>query len=292
VRFSDYARPFHFRRDGVELIKDVPYGKGGVRRRLDIYRPVMRPEQGCPVLLQIHGGAWIMGDKRHQGLPLMNHLAERGWICVAINYRLGPSCSFPVELTDCKDALGWIRMHGHEYGMNTDFVAVTGGSAGGHLTALMGLTQNQKDLQPTYPDADTSVQACIPFFGVYDFLGRDGLHPNIEGVIEFLQNNVMHCAPEDNPALWDLASPLTRVNASAPPFMTIHGTRDSLAPVAMARLFSQRLRAASDNASVYLELEGAEHSFELLRTPRTEFVCDGVHRFLEWVRAGGSINAP
>ena len=148
VSFRDWRAPFAMGHPDVEVIKHIPYGPAGVRQQLDIYRPRHIPEGGCPVVLQIHGGAWMMGDKGGQALPLMYELASRGWICVAANSRLSPSVSFPTHLHDCKSALCWIREKGSEYGMNTDFVAVTGGSAGGHLTALMGLTANRRELQP------------------------------------------------------------------------------------------------------------------------------------------------
>ena len=98
---------------------------------------------GAPVLLQIHGGGWVIGNKDQQGLPLMYHLATRGWVCVAINYRLSPKATWPDHLVDCKRALAWIRAHIAEYGGDPDYVVVTGGSAGGHLTALMGLTRER-----------------------------------------------------------------------------------------------------------------------------------------------------
>ena len=168
VSFSDWKNPIDYKKPGVEVIRHIPYGPAGVRQQLDIYRPETIPEGGCPVLFQIHGGAWMLGDKGGQALPLMYHMVQKGWICVAANYRLSPSVSFPTHLTDCKKALCWIKENGAEYGMDTSFVAVTGGSAGGHLTALMGLTENRPELQPENPDTDTSVQAAVPFYGVYD----------------------------------------------------------------------------------------------------------------------------
>ena len=252
---------------------------------LDIYRPKTIPPGGCPVILQIHGGAWVFGDKAHQALPLMNLLASRGWICVAANYRLSPSVGFPVHLEDCKRALCWIRTHGREYGMNPDFVAVTGGSAGGHLAALMGLTENRSELQPDHPGVDTSVQACVPFYGVYDFLARYQQHPNSQLVIAFLKDRVLHESPEQNPALWDLASPVAQIHEGAPPFMLVHGQLDSLAAINDGRTFAQRLRRSSRKPVVFLELPGAEHGFDCMHSPRTEQVIDGVHRFLEWTRA-------
>ena len=285
VRFADWRKPFGMQRPDVEVIRNLPYGRAGVRQQLDIYRPRDLPAQGCPVLLQIHGGAWMIGDKGHQALPLMYHLASKGWICVAANYRLSPSVSFPTHLLDCKSALCWIRQHGREYGMDPNFVAVTGGSAGGHLCALMGLTGNRPELQPDYPGVDTSVQAAVPFYGVYDFLVRYEQHLNREVYQRFLAGRVMHESLEDNPALWDLASPIAQIHPAAPPFMVLHGALDSLAAVAEGRLFSQKLRETSKNPVVYVEMPGAEHAWEVMHSLRTEHTIDGVHRFLEWVRA-------
>lgn len=290
VSFRDWRNPVAMERPGVEVIRKIPYGPAGVRQQLDIYRPTHIPEEGCPVLLQIHGGAWMIGDKGSQAQPLMYHLASRGWICVAANYRLSPSVGFPTHLEDCKRALCWVRKNGREYGMNTDFVAVTGGSAGGHLSALMGLTANQAELQTDDPDVDTSVQACIPFYGVYDFLVRYDQHPNRQIYERFLTGKVMHETLNDNPALWDLASPVAQIHPDAPPFMLLHGTHDSLAAVAEGRVFSAKLREASNNPVVYVEMPGAEHAWEVVHSLRTEHTIDGVHRFLEWVRAGNPAN--
>jgi acetyl esterase/lipase len=288
VTFRDWRNPLAMRRPDVEVLRNIPYGPGGVRQQLDVYRPRFIPEGGCPVLLQIHGGAWMMGDKGSQALPLMYALASRGWIVVAANYRLSPSVGFPTHLHDCKSALCWIRENGREYGMNPDFVAVTGGSAGGHLSALMGLTGNRRELQPDHPDTDTSVQACIPFYGVYDMLVRENQHPNRQVYERFLRGKVIYESVQENPGLWDLASPIVQAHPDAPPFMVVHGTHDSLAVVAEGRAFSHKLREVSHNPVVYLEMPGAEHAWETVHSLRTEHTIDGVHRFLEWVRAGNA----
>ena len=282
VSFADWRLPFSMKRPGVETLRDIAYGPGGIRQMLDIYRPTQIPPGGCRVLMQIHGGAWIIGNKEQQAMPLMHLMASRGWICVSVNYRLSPSVGFPTHLEDCKRALCWIRTRGREYGMNPDFVAVTGGSAGGHLSALMGLTANRAELQADFPDVDTSVQACVPFYGVYDVLTRFGQHPNREVMIRFLHERVIFQSPEENPGLWDLASPVTQVHADAPPFMLIHGKLDSLAMVTDAHAFRDRLRASSQNPVVYLELPGTEHGFDNLHSARTDNTINGVHRFLEW----------
>ena len=285
VSFGDWKNPFAMKYPGVEVTRNVAYGPHGVRQQLDIYSPAHIPEGGCPVLLQIHGGAWILGDKGQQALPLMYMMASKGWICVACNYRLSPSVGFPTHLTDCKKALCWIREHGREYGMNPDFVAVTGGSAGGHLTALMGLTENRPDLQKEHPDTDTSVQAVVPFYGIYDFLVRYNQHPNADLYQKFAKDRIMHESLEENPELWDLGSPVAQIHPEAPPFMVLHGTLDSLAIVKDGRIFAQKLRETSENPVVYVEMDGAEHAWETIRSLRTEHTIDAVHRFLEWARA-------
>lgn len=282
VSFRDWCNPFAMAAPGVEVLRNIAYGPHGVRQQLDIYRPRVIPDGGCPVLFQIHGGAWMIGDKKHQALPLMYHLASRGWICVAANYRLSPSVAFPTHLLDCKKALCWIRENGADYGMDTDFVAVTGGSAGGHLAALMGLTANRPELQPDNPDTDTSLQAAIPFYGVYDFLVRHDQHPNREVYQHFLNGKVMHETVAQNPALWDLASPLAQVHSAAPPFMVLHGSHDSLASVRDAQVFVETLAGVSEQPVVYVEMPGAEHAWETMHSLRTEHTVDGVQRFLEW----------
>ena len=285
VRFEDWRNPGPLPVAGVEVLRNIPYGPAGVRQQLDIYRPQVIPEEGCPVLFQIHGGAWMIGDKKQQALPLMYHMASKGWICVAANYRLSPSVGFPTHLLDCKKALCWIRENGGEYGMDTSFVAVTGGSAGGHLTALMGLTANRSDLQPDNPDTDTSLQAAVPFYGVYDFLVRYNQHPNREVYQQFLKGKVMYESLEENPDLWDLASPVAQVHGDAPPFMVLHGSLDSLAAVKDGQIFAEKLKEVSEQPVVYAELPGAEHAWETIHSLRTEHTIDGVHRFLEWVLA-------
>lgn len=281
--FREWVLPARMRRSAVEKISHVPYGPHGIMNRLDIYRPKTLPEGGCPVLLQIHGGAWMVGSKTEQALPLMHYMASKGWICCSVNYRLSPSVAFPTQVEDCKRALQWIRSEGHKYGMNADFVAVTGGSAGGHLTAMLALTQNWPQLQREIPDADTRVQAAVPLYGVYDFLCDNDLEYR-EMFTKMVKNRVIHGSPETVPELWELASPIRHVSGKAPPMMVIHGDYDSLATISGARRFRDRLRETSVNPAVYVELDGAEHSFDTIHSPRTDTVIRAIHRFLEWSR--------
>ncbi|GIW41912.1 MAG: alpha/beta hydrolase [Candidatus Binatia bacterium] len=266
----------------VERIRDIPYARAaGLQLKLDVYRPRWRPE-GCPTLLQIHGGAWIVGSKNEQGLPLMTHLASHGWVCVAANYRLSPHATFPDHLVDLKRAIRWIREQGPAYGADPEFLVVTGGSAGGHLAALVALTANDPEYQPGFENVDTRVRAAVPFYGVYDFRNRFG-HWRHDGLAELLERQVLKAAPEENPEAYRKASPIDRIHPDAPPFFVIHGDLDTLVPVDDARRFVEELRKVSRNPVVYAEIPGAQHAFDMFYSWRTSLVVEGVERFLTWV---------
>ena len=234
--------------------------------------------------MQVHGGAWIIGSKEQQGKPLMYHMAERGWLCVAINYRLSPQVAFPNHIVDVKKSIAWIREHIAEYGGNPDYIAITGGSAGGHLSSLAALTPNHAAWQPGFEDADTSLQAAVPFYGVYDFLDRDVIRPDMS-MGDLLARRVLQITKEEDFELWDSACPLSHVSAEAPPMFILQGTHDSLVWVEEARVFVAAMRAASQQPVVYAELPGAQHAFEVFHSVRTDHAVNAAGHFLEWSHA-------
>jgi acetyl esterase/lipase len=274
--------PFPLRTARARVIRDVVYARvSGRRLKLDVFQP--RREGGRrPAVLQIHGGAWVLGDKKTQGIPLLTHLADNGWVGFNVNYRLSPGATFPDHLVDLKRALAWIREHADDYGVDPGFVAVTGGSAGGHLTALMALTGNDPAYQRGFEDADTSVQAAVPFYGIYDFTDRLGTQQR-EFRTRLLQPHIMKAYFADEPERFHEASPLDRIHADAPPFLVVHGSRDTLAPLADARLFVERLRAISHAPVLFAEISGAQHAFDVFPSPRAVPVIEGVERFLDAV---------
>lgn len=269
----------------VELISDLPFGDFG--QRLDIRRSKQAPDdasQKKPVLLQIHGGAWTKnyGSKKEQAIPLMNYMAKLGWVCVANSYRLCPEATFPEHIIDCKQALVWVKEHIAEYGGDPDFIVVTGGSAGGHLSSLLALSANHPEFQPGFEDKDTSVQGAVPFYGVYDLADRHNVNHNHAMQILF-ERSLMKLDLANNAADYDDASPICHVNDKAPPFMVIHGECDTLVPVEQGRHFADALAASSKEPCVYLELPGAQHAFDMFPSVRSEFVKQGVGRFLTWL---------
>src|SRR6185503_18791704 len=144
-------------------------------------------------------------------------LAAHGWVVVSVNYRLSPRFTFPDHIIDVKAAIRWIREHGPEYGADPAFIAVTGGSAGGHLAALAALTPDDPEYQPGFEGVDTSVQACVPFYGVYDFTDRKGIWKR-SLLLPMLERHIMKKRLKDAPEAFDRASPMSRARADAPPF--------------------------------------------------------------------------
>jgi acetyl esterase/lipase len=273
--------PFRVVDDEVEVFKDIAYDPAhGKRGLLDVYRRRGSESEKAPVLLQVHGGGWSVGDKEHQGIPLMLHMAARGWVCVAVNYRLSPRDAFPAHLVDVKRAIAWVREHGPSYGADPSFLAVTGGSAGGHLAALAALTPGDPEYQPGFEHADTSVQAAVPHYGVYDFAGAIGTRRSRQLRDLFLGPRVLFEDPRTHLAEFEKASPLARVRADAPPFFVIHGSSDSLVEVAQARAFVDALRAVSHEPVAYAELPGTQHAFDVFPSIRSAHVVRGVDRFL------------
>ena len=266
------------------LARNVSYGDYGRRNHLDVWKRADLPNDAkAPVLFQVHGGAWTVGFKEGQAETLMSHLAERGWVIVTTNYRLSPRSTWPDHIVDVKKALAWTKANIAQWGGDPDFVAITGGSAGGHLASLAALTPNLADFQPGFEDADTTVQAGVPFYGVYDFVNRHGTSRT--DMEKLLADAVFKTKLRDDRARWEQASPISHVGPHAPPMFMIHGINDSLVPIEQTRSFVDALRKESTNHVVYAELPGAQHAFEILPSIRAYAAAHAVERFLAVVRS-------
>ena len=275
------AKPFAYKLPNVRRVKNIEYSKvDGSSLRVDIYHRDDLP-QNAPVLFQMHGGAWLenLGSKNEQALPLMYQMAANGWVCVAVEYRLSPGSTFPDHIIDCKRALHWIKENISEYGGNPEFIAATGGSAGGHLSCLLALSANAPEFQPGFETADTTVQACIPFYGVYDFLNSQGQRSS-ESLSQWVSAKVLKKTRAESPELWRQASPLYWVHKDAPPFLIIHGEADTLVPVQESRVLYEALKEASNQAVSYAELPDAQHAFEIAISLRTQIVVNHLTLYL------------
>jgi len=283
---SSLLVPFRTKRAGVQGARKIEFARASGRKlTLDVFRPAdARPGEKRPTILQIHGGGWVLGFRERQSIPLRNHLVANGWIWVDTDYRLAPFVGWPDFLVDCKRALAWMRDHAEEWGIDPDFICVTGNSAGGHLSSLVALTQNDPRYQPGFEQADTSVQGAVPIYGVYDFTNRNGSW-DPQTLPMFLEPVVMKAFFDDDPQLFHDASPIDQVGPHMPPMLVVHGDRDTLAPVADARTFVESARAVSEAPVLYAELHGAQHAFDMFASFRSVAAVEAIERFLHWVHA-------
>src|SRR6478736_8609894 len=225
---------------------------------LDVWRSQEHPGVPAPVLIYIPGGAWVFGSRTLQGHALMADLVRRGWVCLSLEYRTSPQHRWPLQMTDVKAAIAWARANVADFGGDPNFVVAAGCSAGGHLATLAGLTANDPQWQADLPaDADTSVDAVVSVYGLYDW--HDRSTPERDRFLEFLERVVVQRSQTRRPEVFRAASPMERVHSSAPPFLVVHGSRDSLIPIDEARTFVHKLRSVSAAPVGYVELPGVGH---------------------------------
>lgn len=277
--------PLQLPRRDVKRVKNIIYGPAGRKNQLDIYMPKTSPLLPMPVLVHVHGGGWVVGRKHQQAKPLIQHMASKGWLVVDVNYRLGPRNKMPTMIQDVLRAVAWVKANIDSYHGDPTFVTLTGGSAGGHLVALAGLTSGLESLKPGFEQTDCSVDACVPVYGVYDFLDRNGaLNQWTKELQSFLTKLVMPGPPQRHEALWDQVSPMAQIHPDAPPMLILHGRQDSLVDIEGAKAFAETLGQTSSNAVTFAELPGGQHAYDIAHAPPTPEHIRAVYRFLESVR--------
>jgi len=266
-------------REGVSVDRNVPFARRDGRvLKMDIYRGPGDVGKR-PALVFIHGGAWVVGDKREQGLPLCNHLASLGWVCANANYRLSPAATYPDHVTDAKSAVAWLRDHGDEYGVDTGFIAIAGNSAGAHIAAMTALGNADPAVTPGHEPHDASVQAVVTCYGVYDLTNRLGVyHPAFRE--RLIGPYVLKAFFDTEPERFHAASPMDHVEHAALPWLVLQGDADTLTPAAEAREFVRRLRAHSKHRVGYAEFPGAQHAFDIYNSLRTFAAVELTARFL------------
>lgn len=225
-----------------EVMTDVPYVEGGHwRQKLDVYLPneAVRGEDPAPLLVWIHGGAWMHGSKT-EGAGL-GYLADRGIAVASIGYRLSTDAIFPAQIDDCVAAVRFLATHAAEHGLDGTRIVVAGQSAGGHLAALLGTSAGSLD--PPLP-----VAGVIDFYGPTDLrapaLREDFVGPLAPAEAVALAN-LFGGSPQQKPRLAAAASPVTFATPDDCPFLIIHGDRDPVVPVVQSRRLEDALRRAA-----------------------------------------------
>jgi acetyl esterase/lipase len=249
---------------------------------LDVWRPRELPAQPAPVMIFVPGGAWVHGGRILQGYALMSKMAELGWVCLSVEYRVAPNHPWPQHITDVKTAIAWARANVDKFGGDRNFVAIAGTSAGGHLAALAGLTPNDPEFDADLPEgSDTSVDAVVGIYGRYDWEDRSTVER--ARFVDFLERVVVKRKIAKRPEIFRKASPIARIHDNAPPFLVIHGGGDTVIPVQQARDFVSKLGSVSRATVSYAELPGAGHGFDMTDGARTGSTATAIGLFLNQV---------
>ncbi|MDD4872029.1 MAG: alpha/beta hydrolase [Kiritimatiellae bacterium] len=243
--------------EGVRIQKDIDYLEPDRKEKADLYLPASIPEnQRCPGVVIIHGGGWSGGDKGNgREINIGTTLARNGYICLSINYILSNTntvkVTWPQNLYDCKTAVRWLRKNADRLQLDSGHIGAIGGSAGGHLVSMLGVTAPEDGLDPKGPYAEYScqIQAAVDLYGPVDLPAWHDL-------------GMLGKKRAEAPELYRQASPATYLRKSTPPFLIIHGTADGTVDVEQSRNFA----AAMEKAGVEHQLiviEKGPHSFHL-----------------------------
>jgi acetyl esterase/lipase len=227
----------------------------GAPLKMDLYFP---SETAAPwqVLIYAHGGSFTSGDKRKgSGVIDIPAMTARGYAVAAINYRLMPENPFPAEIMDAKCAIRFLRAHAAEYQFKTEKIGLWGGSAGGHLVAMVGLTNGDPAFEVgEYLEQSSQVDAVVEMFGP----------TNLTAKFDWLQRWLLSRAfGTDDPSndLLHRASPVYNVTSVAPPFLILHGEQDSAVPVTQGQELHQEFINAGA-ASTLVIVKNANHNFK------------------------------
>ena len=243
----------------LRRINDIDYvGDANPRQTLDLYIPEAKTESSYPVVLWIHGGAWRQGSKDRPGRALK--AAGLNCAIVSINYRLTSEKSWPAQIHDCKAALRWVKANGKKYYLDAKRIVVWGGSAGGHLVAFLGTTQNHPDLDGklgSHTDQSTSVKGVINFFGPTDFLVMNHQGSSMDhNAASSPEGQLLGGEVSTLKARAKIASPFHQVSSDDAPILTVHGTKDPLVPYLQGKALDDKLDALKVPSVLLTVLDG------------------------------------
>ncbi len=242
-------------KDGYRILRDVVYGVGGnTTLKLDIYIPDETVACPTPAVVFIHGGGWRQGDKYPSRVTL---LAQAGFVCVSINYRLSDVAPFPAAVEDAKCAVRWLRAHAEEYNVDANRIGVWGGSAGGHLSLMVGLADGSLGLEGIggWGEYSSRVQAVCAYYGPTDLAMLAQRDTAARAFIGGM--------PNEMPEAYRLASPLQLVTLDDPPILMVHGDADPVVPLEQSELLLAAYQEREMDATLIV-VQNAGHGFKPL----------------------------
>jgi acetyl esterase/lipase len=251
---------------GMKFDRDVAYGTKSDKQKLDILYPIDHSKPR-PAVLYIHGGGWGGGDKAddpEMQMDMLNGFAKDGCVALSINYRLAAEAKFPAAVEDCKLAIRWLRAHAGDYGVDKSRIGVVGGSAGGHLAAMLAVTRKEDGLEGEgFLNESSAVQAAASVSGPTD-LSVDMCASQIESRRKMVAN-FLGMPREKDPGHTRRASPIAYVRNDIPPMLIVHCKDDKSIDADQSIRFAEALTKAGAPAQLLL-LDGSNHGSDMART--------------------------
>jgi acetyl esterase/lipase len=251
--------------DEIQEIKDIEYKNiDSLSLQLDIYK-LKDLDEPAPVMIFIHGGAWRTG-KRSDYLPYLIDYAKKGFVTITVSYRLVKQATFPAAVQDVNCAVKFIKNHAGEYGINPDKVVLIGGSAGGHLSLMIGYAGNEDLFSEDCPmENDSKVNAIIDLYGPADLTTP-------YAISTYQTQDFLNTTFDKDPDVYKMASPKTFITPDDPPTLIFQGTIDSLVPVSQ-----------SDSLDSWLDKAGIPHEYHRLKGwPHTMDVSVKVNEYCQY----------
>jgi acetyl esterase/lipase len=284
---------------GVEVRRDLPYATvDGRSLALDLYMPDGGGEE-CPVVLYLHGGAFMVGSKANNSEERLVPVARSGIAIASAEYRFSDVATYPAQIHDVKAAVRWLRANAAEYGYSAECVGAWGASAGGYLALMLGLTAGSPEHEGTlgeHGDERSSVEAVVAWFAVADLLSADlgpppgrELPPFIVGPPprpSVLARLLGVDRLSDDANLARSASPAHLAAGATAPFLLIHGDADGLVGEDQSKLMHTALIEAGADSTLLL-IAGANHEDAAFHSPAVLGAVAGF--FTAKLRHGGAI---
>jgi acetyl esterase/lipase len=268
---------------------DIAYSDESISQKLDIYLPDTFFGK-LPVIVSIHGGAFMFGDKADGQVVPMLEGVRRGYAVISINYRLSEESKFPSQINDVKTAIRWIKANAEKYQLDSTKIALWGGSAGGNLAALAGTSGGDKAFENpkmNHPDISDKVLAVVDWYGPINFSMMDeqfkasGKGQANHSQINSPESKLLGKQLSDIPALVSKANPETYISLDDPHFFIQHGTEDKNVPAEQSINFYHKLSSVLGQDKVTFELlEGAGHGGEQFESKEN---LDKIFKFLDRV---------
>jgi acetyl esterase/lipase len=259
------------------IVRDVEYARvGNLPLQLDLYVPPTKEPH--PLVVWIHGGAFLRGDKARIFWTPLPGLTQKGYAVASVNYRLSSQAVFPALVQDVKAAIRWLRANAARYELKADRIVVAGESAGGYLSVMLGTTggvESLEDLTMGNPRESSRVQGVVDFFGPSDFLQMDAgaprscQEPMVHNDPQSPESRLLGCKLQDCPDKVKSANPITYVTRDDPPFLIFHGTSDCLVAPNQSQLLSTALKRVGVRCTLHL-LPNLAHADPRFVSPDTE----------------------